>query len=61
MLTSSINEPVVSVNNDVNLNICSKSALLIDYNSGEVLFEKNSNVKLHPASMTKIMGLYLQF
>lgn len=46
-------------NTDTGLILNSESALLLDYNSGEVLYEKNSNKKLHPASMTKMMGLYL--
>lgn len=46
-------------NTDTGLILNSESALLLDYNSGEVLYEKNSNEKLHPASMTKMMGLYL--
>ena len=46
-------------NTDTGLNLNSQSALLLDYNSGEVIYEKNSNEKLKPASMTKMMGLYL--
>lgn len=46
-------------NTDTGLVLNSQSALLLDYNSGEVLYEKNSNDKLKPASMTKMMGLYL--
>lgn len=52
--------PVVNEGNtDTGLVLNSQSALLLDYNSGEVLYEKNSNDKLKPASMTKMMGLYL--
>ncbi len=36
-----------------------KSAILIEASTGEILFEKNSNEKLTPASMTKIMTLLL--
>jgi D-alanyl-D-alanine carboxypeptidase (penicillin-binding protein 5/6) len=35
------------------------SAILIERDTGSVLFEKNSNEKLPPASMTKIMTLIL--
>lgn len=35
------------------------SYILLDYHSGKVLAEKNSNERLPPASMTKIMTLYL--
>ena len=36
-----------------------KSAVLIEYSTGKVLFEKNSNDRLAPASMTKIMTMLL--
>ena len=36
-----------------------KAALLLERDSGKVLYEKNANEKLPPASMTKIMTLLL--
>lgn len=36
-----------------------KSAILIDQESGKVLFERNSDLQLAPASVTKIMSLLL--
>ena len=36
-----------------------KSAILIEYSTGKVLFEKNINERLAPASMTKVMTLLL--
>ena len=36
-------------------------AIVIDYNTGEVLFEKNADKKIPPASMTKIMTVYVAF
>ena len=36
-----------------------KSAILIDANTKEILFEKNSHEKLAPASMTKMMSMLL--
>ena len=38
-----------------NLNIAGESALLIDMESGQVLYERNPHLKLHPASTTKMM------
>ena len=35
--------------------IPSPAALLMDYNSGKILYEKNINEKMYPASLTKIM------
>ena len=36
-----------------------KSAILIEASTGKVLFEKNADEKLHPASMTKMMSMLL--
>ena len=41
------------------LNLASKSAVLMDVGSGQVLYEKNSHEKLPPASVTKVMTLLL--
>lgn len=42
-----------------NLNIIGNGAILIDYDSGAVLYEKNMHEKLYPASTTKIMTAIL--
>lgn len=46
---------------NVELSITSKSAILIELNSGKVLYEKNEEEMLRPASVTKIMTLLLIF
>ncbi len=38
-----------------------EQAVVLDYDTNEVLFEKNSNSKIIPASMTKIMTVYVAF
>ena len=38
-----------------------EQAVVIDFDTNEVLFEKNSNDKVIPASMTKIMTVYVAF
>ena len=43
------------------LEINAKSAVLMDANTGTVLYEKNKDEKLSPASVTKIMTLLLVF
>lgn len=43
----------------VELNIQSPSAILMDKDTGTVIFDKNSHEKLPPASMTKIMTMIL--
>ena len=35
------------------------SAVIMEYSTGKILYEKNSNQQLAPASMTKIMTLLL--
>lgn len=48
-----------NVTKDANLDIASKSAILMDASTGKVLYEKNCHDKLPPASVTKIMTLLL--
>lgn len=43
------------------LDLNSKQAILIDYNTGEVLFKLNEKEKAFPSSMTKLMTAYLIF
>jgi len=38
-----------------------EQAIVIDFDTNEILFEKNSNIKTPPASMTKIMTVYAAF
>lgn len=40
-------------------NILAKAALLVDYNTGEVVYAKNEHEELYPASLTKIMTALL--
>ncbi len=42
-----------------NLQINAKSAILMEYNTGKVLYENSADVRLAPASITKIMTLIL--
>lgn len=41
------------------LTVSASSSLLMDAESGQVLYEKNMHEPLYPASMTKMMSLYL--
>jgi D-alanyl-D-alanine carboxypeptidase (penicillin-binding protein 5/6) len=38
-----------------------KQALIVDYETGSLLYEKNADEPVHPASMTKLMTLYILF
>jgi serine-type D-Ala-D-Ala carboxypeptidase (penicillin-binding protein 5/6) len=48
-----------NVQNDNFLNLDAESAILIEQNSGQILYSHNIHEKLHPASVTKIMSLLL--
>ena len=41
------------------LSVSSKSAILLDVGSGQILYEKNAHDKLPPASVTKVMTMLL--
>lgn len=38
-----------------------KQAIILDYHTGRVLYEKNADRKMYPSSMTKIMTAYMVF
>ena len=48
-----------SIQNDNFLNLDAESAILIEQNSGKILYNHNIHEKLHPASVTKVMSLLL--
>ncbi|MGA2401566.1 MAG: serine hydrolase [Syntrophobacteraceae bacterium] len=45
----------------VNQHVNARSAILLDMGSGSVLFEQNADYQIAPASITKILTLYLVF
>ena len=49
------------VSDDYNVDIKSPSAILIEAESGQVIYEKNCDTAMAPASVTKIMTLLLTF
>ena len=51
--------PFVVKGEELNLAENAKSAILIEVSTGEILYQKNANERLAPASMTKIMSLIL--
>ena len=51
------NENLDDVSNPLNLD-CG-SCILIEQNTGQVLYSYNSHEKLKPASVTKLMSIYL--
>ena len=50
-----------SLNNVYSFTTKAKQAILIDYDTGQILFKKNANDRVQPSSMTKIMTAYLVF
>jgi D-alanyl-D-alanine carboxypeptidase (penicillin-binding protein 5/6) len=44
-----------------NLDVKARSAILQDYYSGEILYEKEADMSIYPASMTKIMTSIIAF
>ncbi len=52
-------EPIIAAMADVEIQ--SKSAILMEASSGTVIFEKNPDERLKPASVTKVMTLLLIF
>lgn len=43
------------------IDVAAEEAIVVDYDTGAVLFEKNSDRLVHPASMSKLMTLYMLF
>lgn len=54
-------EEAVETDNASGLTLESPSAILMEASTGQVIFEKNPDDSLHPASITKIMTLILIF
>ena len=46
---------------NANLDIKARTAILQDYHSGEILYEKEADISIYPASMTKIMTSIIAF
>ena len=47
--------------NAISFETSAKYAFLADYESGQVLYQKNAAERMHPSSMTKIMTAYVVF
>ena len=51
----------ITTNVNANPNIAAKTAILMDYHSGEILYDLDSDISIYPASMTKIMTTIVIF
>ena len=52
---------VFSINANAAFDINARTAILQDYLSGEILYEKDADKSIYPASMTKIMTAIVAF
>ena len=52
---------LLSANSNAAFDIKARTAILQDYLSGEILFEKDADKSIYPASMTKIMTAIIAF
>jgi len=52
---------ILTLNSNAELSINARSAILQDFLSGEVLYEKDADISIYPASMTKIMTAIIAF
>lgn len=59
IFSSSFKKQNNAFQNDTDLNLYTTSAILIEASTGRVLYEENADEKHYPASMTKMMGMYL--
>ncbi len=58
-LQTSSSETTQTITTENHLNLQSGSAILIDQDSGQILYEHNIHEQLRPASVTKIMSILL--
>ena len=56
---ASDSEDILPISSSVSLELDCESAILMEANTGSVLYEKNPDIALPPASVTKIMTLLL--
>ncbi len=52
---------ILPESSQANLDVKARTAILLDYHSNEILFEKDADRKIFPASMTKIMTSIIAF
>ena len=52
---------IIDVNANSSFNINARTAILQDFLSGEILYEKDADKSIYPASMTKIMTAIIAF
>ena len=56
---TTFSDPIYTFANSKDVSISSPNSVVLDYETGKVLYEKNGNKKVYPASTTKIWTAYL--
>ena len=51
----------IITHSNANFDVKARTAIIQDYHSGEILFEKEPDISIYPASMTKIMTAIIAF
>ena len=54
-------EQVIAIENETDLQLDATSVILMEYETGRVLYEKNADEIIPPASMTKLVVMYVVF
>ena len=53
--------PIIFSNNAFSMDTVAKQAIMIDFDTGQIILEKNSDELMKPASMAKLMTIYIVF
>ena len=52
---------IIFSNNAFSMDTIAKQAIMIDFDTGQIILEKNSDELMKPASMAKLMTIYIVF
>lgn len=52
---------IIFSNNAFSMDTVAKQAIMIDFDTGQIILEKNSDELMKPASMAKLMTIYIVF
>lgn len=53
--------PIIFSNNAFSMDTVAKQAIMIDFDTGQIILEKNPDELMKPASMAKLMTIYIVF
>lgn len=61
MLAGTMASTTLRAQSDIGIDTSASAALMIEFDTGMVLLEKNADARTYPASMTKLMTAYMVF